>query len=153
MEILEAAEAHAGEAKASRDAYLALSKYDQDSVIEFLKTLRLLPPGASSLFVDEDGHSKQWPPSWSYKFTAIQTSTGSPTLSGTDSGGGNLRMLLTWPGDSGLYSPPRLAQLQTASDLSGAPWINLGEPTAALSTEVEFGLEGNGFFRLLPVDE
>jgi hypothetical protein len=151
--IREATEAHAGEAKASRDAYMALSKYDQDSVIEFLKTLRLLPPGTSSLFVDEDGKAKQWPPSWSYKFTSVLTSSGGPTLSGMNSEGGTLRMLLTWPGDSGLYSPPRLAQLQTASDLSGAQWINLGEPTAALSTEVEFGLEGNGFFRLLPVDE
>ncbi len=28
-------------------------KYDQDSVIEFLKTLQVLPPGSSSLIVDE----------------------------------------------------------------------------------------------------
>ena len=36
--------AHDGEARDSRVAFQALSKYDQDSVIEFLKSLQILPP-------------------------------------------------------------------------------------------------------------
>ena len=51
----EAVLAHAGEAEASTRAFRALSKYDQDSVIEFLKSLQILPQNASSLCVDETG--------------------------------------------------------------------------------------------------
>jgi hypothetical protein len=43
----EAIGAHAGEALASRQAFDALSEYDRDSIIEFLKTLKVLPPGTS----------------------------------------------------------------------------------------------------------
>jgi hypothetical protein len=54
--------AHAGEALASRQAFDRLSEYEQGSVIEFLKTLRVLPPGTKSLVVDEHGEKKRWPP-------------------------------------------------------------------------------------------
>jgi len=54
--------AHAGEALASRRTFEARSKYDQDSVIEFLKTLQVLPPGTKDLIVDENFHAKVWPP-------------------------------------------------------------------------------------------
>ncbi|PYQ77275.1 MAG: thiol oxidoreductase [Acidobacteria bacterium] len=54
--------AHAGEALASRQAFEALSEYEQGSVIEFLKTLRVLPPGTKHLIVDEHGEKKRWPP-------------------------------------------------------------------------------------------
>jgi cytochrome c peroxidase len=54
--------AHSGEALDSRQAYQALSKYEQDSVIEFLKTLQVLPPGTRHLIVDEQGKEKKWPP-------------------------------------------------------------------------------------------
>jgi hypothetical protein len=54
--------AHAGEALASRQAFGGLSKYEQDSIIEFLKTLQVLPPGTKHLVVDEHGKEKQWPP-------------------------------------------------------------------------------------------
>lgn len=54
--------AHAGEALASRQAYQGLGKYEQDSVIEFLKTLQVLPPGTKHLVVDEHGKEKEWPP-------------------------------------------------------------------------------------------
>jgi hypothetical protein len=37
--------AHSGEALASRKAFQALSAYDQASLIEFLKSLQVLPPG------------------------------------------------------------------------------------------------------------
>lgn len=54
--------AHAGEADASRQAFESLSAYDRDSIIEFLKTLQVLPPGTKHLVVDEDGRPKEWPP-------------------------------------------------------------------------------------------
>ena len=54
--------AHAGEALAARTAFQGLAKYDQDSVIEFLKTLQVLPPGTTSLVVDENFRPKMWPP-------------------------------------------------------------------------------------------
>jgi hypothetical protein len=58
----EAVLAHAGEALASRQSFQALSKYEQDSVIEFLKTLQVLPPSTRDLIVDENGKKKKWPP-------------------------------------------------------------------------------------------
>jgi len=54
--------AHAGEAQASSDAFRALSDYEQGSIVEFLKTLRVLPPGARALVVDENGNPRPWPP-------------------------------------------------------------------------------------------
>ncbi|KQV51394.1 thiol oxidoreductase [Duganella sp. Root198D2] len=50
----EAVLGHAGEALASRKAYQAASKYDQDTLIEFLKSLQVLPPGTTALVVDEN---------------------------------------------------------------------------------------------------
>ena len=41
--------AHAGEALDSRRAFEAASAYDQDSVIEFLKTLQVPAPGTPEL--------------------------------------------------------------------------------------------------------
>jgi hypothetical protein len=54
--------AHDGEARASRMAFEALAEYDRDSIIEFLKTLQILPPGTEYLTVDEQGLPKIWPP-------------------------------------------------------------------------------------------
>jgi hypothetical protein len=54
--------AHSGEAEASRAAFEGLSDYERDSVIEFLKTLQVLPPGTRHLIVDENGEKKVWPP-------------------------------------------------------------------------------------------
>ncbi|MCB0139808.1 MAG: hypothetical protein KDE50_07880 [Caldilineaceae bacterium] len=54
--------AHAGEAEASRAAFEALSEYDQKSVIEFMKSLQILPAGTKALFVDENGQPREWPP-------------------------------------------------------------------------------------------
>jgi cytochrome c peroxidase len=51
----EAILAHAGEADVSRRAFEGLSDYERNAVIEFLKSLRILPPGTRSLCVDEDG--------------------------------------------------------------------------------------------------
>src|SRR5204863_7659260 len=55
--------AHAGEALDQRRAYEHLSKYEQDALIEFLKTLQVLAPGTKSRVVDEHFHAKGWPPS------------------------------------------------------------------------------------------
>lgn len=45
--------AHGGEARASRLAFQALPKREQDEVVEFLKSLQILPEGTSGLVVDE----------------------------------------------------------------------------------------------------
>ena len=58
----EGVEAHNGEALAERQAFDALPPDQRDAIIEFLKSLQVLPPGSHSLVVDEHGHSKPWPP-------------------------------------------------------------------------------------------
>jgi CxxC motif-containing protein (DUF1111 family) len=60
--LREAIEAHAGEAAASRAAWDALSDYQRDCIVEFLKTLQVLRPDAHALIVDEHGQAKNWPP-------------------------------------------------------------------------------------------
>jgi Di-haem oxidoreductase, putative peroxidase len=50
--------AHAGEAAAVTDAFRKLSSDDRNCVIEFLKSLRVLPPGSASLVVDEHGNPR-----------------------------------------------------------------------------------------------
>ncbi len=51
--------AHSGEALASRKAFEAMSAIERDSLIEFLKSLQILPPGTKSLIVDENGQAKK----------------------------------------------------------------------------------------------
>ena len=57
----EAVLAHAGEALAERVRFENLSEYDRDSIIEFLKSLQILPPGTRHLLVDENGHAARLP--------------------------------------------------------------------------------------------
>ena len=52
--------AHSGEALQSRAQFQALKPYDQDCLIEFLKTLQVLPPGTPHLIVDENFREKRW---------------------------------------------------------------------------------------------
>ena len=59
----EAVEAHSGEARSQRLAFDALPMDLQNDLIEFLKSLQVLPPGSQSLVVDEHGKAKRWPPS------------------------------------------------------------------------------------------
>ena len=59
----ETVEAHHGEAEDSRRKFEQLSPEKQGEVIEFLKSLQVLPPGSKSLVVDEHGNAKDWPPS------------------------------------------------------------------------------------------
>jgi len=54
--------AHAGEAKSSREAFQALTAAEQDALIEFLKTLQVLPPGTRARVVDENYRARAWPP-------------------------------------------------------------------------------------------
>jgi cytochrome c peroxidase len=54
--------AHAGEAKDSRAAFQKLTDGQRNAVIEFLKTLQVLPPGSTSLVVDERFRPRMWPP-------------------------------------------------------------------------------------------
>jgi CxxC motif-containing protein (DUF1111 family) len=58
----EAVLAHAGEAQASTTAFRSSSKYEQDCIIEFLKSLQILPPAAKSLCVDQNGKNIDCPP-------------------------------------------------------------------------------------------
>ena len=58
----QAIENHFGEADAVRVAFEALSEHDQACIIEFLKSLQILPRGAKSLVVDEEGRPRDWPP-------------------------------------------------------------------------------------------
>jgi CxxC motif-containing protein (DUF1111 family) len=53
--------AHGGEASASRQAFEALPSWERDAVIEFLKTLQVLPPGTKDRIVDETFHARSWP--------------------------------------------------------------------------------------------
>jgi hypothetical protein len=54
--------AHSGEAIESRRAFEALTAYERDAVIEFLKTLQVLPPGTKARIVDETFQPRTWPP-------------------------------------------------------------------------------------------
>ena len=63
---------NSGEAFQTRQQFEDLNAYDQDSLIEFLKTLRVLPPCTLYLVVDENFHEKRWPP-------LSRSSVGSPS--------------------------------------------------------------------------
>jgi CxxC motif-containing protein (DUF1111 family) len=54
----EAILAHFGEALASRQAFEALSAHDRDCLIEFLRTLQVLPTGLASPVIDERGRPR-----------------------------------------------------------------------------------------------
>ena len=65
---------HNGEALAERQAFQAASAYDQDSLIEFLKTLQVLPPNTRHLIVDEKFQPRAWPPQTSSPATTSSAS-------------------------------------------------------------------------------
>jgi hypothetical protein len=52
---------HNGEAAASRAAFSSLLAYDQDSIIEFLKSLQILPEGSHSLCINQRGEERNCP--------------------------------------------------------------------------------------------
>ncbi|PYQ51972.1 MAG: hypothetical protein DMF78_12165 [Acidobacteria bacterium] len=53
--LTEAIHFHGGEARAIRDAFFNLSTDDQAAVIEFLKTLQILPDGSPRVVVEGEG--------------------------------------------------------------------------------------------------
>ena len=53
--------AHSGEALEQRRRFERLTDYDKDCLIEFLKSLQVLPLGTQSLIVDEHFQPKPWP--------------------------------------------------------------------------------------------
>lgn len=59
--LREAIQAHGGEAAATRAAFRALPTAHQDAIVEFLKSLQVLPPGTRALVVNEQGRPKAWP--------------------------------------------------------------------------------------------
>jgi cytochrome c peroxidase len=54
--------AHGGEGAAARAAFKRLDTDGQAAIIEFLKTLQVLPPGTPHRIVDENYRKKAWPP-------------------------------------------------------------------------------------------
>ncbi len=56
--IARAVLAHGGEAQAARDGFASLPAADRGCVVEFLKSLQVLPPDARSLVVDERGRPR-----------------------------------------------------------------------------------------------
>ena len=60
--LREAVLAHSGEAAVARSNFQALPSAERDAVIEFLKSLQVLPPGTTHLVVDEQGNPRPWPP-------------------------------------------------------------------------------------------
>ena len=51
---------HDGEARSQKLAFQALPGGEQDAIVEFLKTLQVLPPGTRHLIVNERGQPKRW---------------------------------------------------------------------------------------------
>ena len=56
----EAIEAHAGDAAYARDNWRELNDRGRDTLIEFLKTLRVLPAGVPARIVDEHYRPRKW---------------------------------------------------------------------------------------------
>ncbi|HKP95210.1 MAG TPA: di-heme oxidoredictase family protein [Fibrobacteria bacterium] len=62
MTLRQAVLAHSGEALPERTRFQNLGSREQDALVEFLKSLQVLPPGTRHLVVDENGKKKKWPP-------------------------------------------------------------------------------------------
>ena len=117
--------AHAGEAQPETAAFMALNGQERDCIIEFLKTLQVLPAGTTNTIVDETGTPKLWPPT---RFTSI-------TRSGQ-------QLTLNWTGSASLY------QVQRTTTLTSPQWQNLGTPVAARTFSSL--MEGDAaFFRVM----
>jgi hypothetical protein len=60
---------HHGEALKERRVFEQLPADQQDGLVEFLKTLQVLPPGTRHLIIDEQGRERRWPPAWTRSTT------------------------------------------------------------------------------------
>ena len=125
----EAILAHGGEAQPEQDAFAALTEHERNSVIEFLKTLQVLPPGTTNSIVDESGAAKLWPPT---RFTNL-------TRNGQ-------QLTLQWAGSASLY------QVQRTTVLSPPQWQNTGAPLSNRSFSTL--MEGEAaFFRVMVLSQ
>ncbi|MBK9137851.1 MAG: thiol oxidoreductase [Verrucomicrobia bacterium] len=131
----EAILAHAGEAESERLAFEALSPYERDCVVEFLKTLQVLPPGTTSLAVDERGEARIWPP---LELLHVERQGAQVTL--------------RWTPDSPLSPVPRRCQVQRSEDLAAGRWENRGEPTTATEF-TDTSTSASGFYRVVLVED
>ena len=60
--LREAIGGHGGEGAESRAAFDRLEAGEQAALIEFLKSMQVLPPGSTARIVDEKGRPRPWPP-------------------------------------------------------------------------------------------
>lgn len=58
--LREAVLGHGGEAAGTRTKFNALSEAERSAIIEFLKSLQVLPPGTPARIVDERGRPRTW---------------------------------------------------------------------------------------------
>ena len=65
---------HFSEADDSRKKFVAATPYEQNCLIEFLKTLQVLPPGTPSTIVDENHQPRMWPPKEAAELLAMPES-------------------------------------------------------------------------------
>ena len=80
--ITEAIEAHGGEARASRDAFVNASQQQRDEVVEFLKSLQMLPPGTDAIVVDAEMQSVDKAALWTV-FEEESLATAKPKPAGS----------------------------------------------------------------------
>jgi hypothetical protein len=126
--------AHAGEAETERLAFESLSDHDKDCLIEFLKTLQVLPPGTSSRIVDENHVAKVWPP---VTMTSILRQDDQVTI--------------RWQGGSPLDPHTRRCRVQYCTNLAENVWLDLGVPTTATSYS-ESAVDQGRFYRIVLTD-
>lgn len=60
----QAIEAHAGEAQDAADGWAAMTDHERNSIIEFLKTLQVLPEDTPCLVIDEKDRCREWKAAW-----------------------------------------------------------------------------------------
>lgn len=128
----EAVESHKGEALASRQAWDAATPAERDFVIEFLKTLQMLPEGTAATVVDEDLQPVVWPPN---------------EILSTEQHGNNL--VITWQGTTGVYPYSRTYQLETSTDMTH--WEPVGGPTQFNIATIGM-VDPNRYFRVRLLD-
>ncbi|NOT26204.1 MAG: hypothetical protein HOP16_08875 [Acidobacteria bacterium] len=58
--LREAVLAHGGEAAQARAAFNALPEAERDAIVEFLKSLQVLPPNTPATVIDERGQPRDW---------------------------------------------------------------------------------------------
>ncbi len=129
--LREATLAHSGEALATRQAFEQLSEHERNCVIEFLKSLRILPPGTEARVVDEHYAPKEWSRQSSLRIA--QSADG-------------LIIERIGQADSGTY------QLERCVTLVDPDWTTVGTPQE--TDRFQIPTQGTqGFFRIREVSK